>query len=30
MEALTQLPALEQKRLMLSLFMVVVLERMRG
>ena len=30
MEALTQLPALEQKRLMLSLFMVVVLERTRG
>lgn len=30
MEARTPLPALEQKRLMLSLFMVVVLERMRG
>lgn len=30
MEAFAPLPALEKKRLMLSLFMVVVLERMRG
>lgn len=30
MEALAPLPALEKKRLMLSLFMVVALERMRG